>query len=675
MRIYEFSKIINIPSSKLILLLKEEGFSVKNHMSVIDQKAQDFLNKKIKKEKDLEENSNPEKQAKKIMQTEQRKIKKKGKKEVVKKKTFQQKFQSRFEKDSSKKVEQKPVENLVVEAMKLSSFAEKISKPVTDVILTLLKWGNVCTINQIINEDLVLKLAQHYNIPTLVKEVGIIDKTTLSEEGLDLDRFETRAPVVVVMGHVDHGKTTLLDFVRKSRVAEKEKGGITQHLGAYEVSTPHGKIVFLDTPGHAAFSKIRMRGAKVADVVILVVAADDSVMPQTIEAIKHAKSMEVPIIVAINKIDKASEKQIERVKQDLAQHDLLVEDWGGQIVSAPISAKMGTGIDHLLEMVSLQSELLELQADKKASARGYILESQLEKGRGPVATLLCNHGTVKVGDFFTCGSTVGKISSLLDSFGNRVKSVGPSTPVRAAGFSALPQAGDIFEVVTQAEYKKARSSRSKPKPSVDSFLSGHENQINIILKVDTKSSQEAAVEAINKLSSTYEKGFHIVKASVGNLNEGDITLAATTNSFIVGLHVKKDSSIDILADKHNVSIKLFSIIYKLIEHLDEVADKLKEIKKVKVKTGQAVVLKVFNIKNLGVIAGCMVKSGYCSRNGILVAMRNNEKIGEGPIKSLQRDKKNVKEVQTGFECAFLVEGFNDWAVDDVVECYIEEEEK
>ncbi|MFC1845661.1 translation initiation factor IF-2 [Candidatus Dependentiae bacterium] len=528
-------------------------------------------------------------------------------------------------------------------------------------------------------EDVVKRLAQHYGV-TVVKKAAEEYESDLKEiekEGeaqqplaVEKEKLQERLPVVVVMGHVDHGKTTLLDFIRKTRVAAKEKGGITQHLGAYEVKTPHGGIVFLDTPGHEAFTKIRMRGAKVADIAVLVIAADDSIMPQTIEAIRHAKAMEVPIVVAINKVDKVEQHQIEAVKRDLSQHDLLPEDWGGQIVCAPISAKLGQGIDHLLEMISLQAQVMGLEADKSASARGYILESKLEKGRGAVATLICQHGTIKKGDYFICGETTGRVNSLVDSYGKRVASVGPSIPVRVAGFSELPEAGDFLTVVSQKEYKKFRSGKSGQKVG-SSKIAAVEGDINLLIKADTKSSREALLGAIAKLSKKLEKGFHIVHSAVGDVSEGDVALASTTGSIIVGLHVKVEPNAALLARRNTVETRLFGIIYKLVEDLEELSESKKEIKKVKTKIGEAVVLRVFNIKNVGVIAGCAVKEGRCSRNSTLVIWRGKTKVGEGKIKSLQREKKTVKEVHAGFECGFLVDGLDDWEVDDRVECYLE----
>jgi len=673
-RVYEFAKQSNVSAKELLDILKKGGFSVGSHMAMLDQEALNFLNKKLKRPslKTVKEKE----QVKTMVSTQTRKRKKTipgGKKGKRKGRFHAEEPKKLPEFDKKEKSSVEPVQReLIITSMTPGEFSTKTGEPATGVILTLLKWGIVCPKNQMLPKKAIYRLAEHYDISAIKESVRDEDIFEIKEKAapaVQEGKLEERAPVIVVMGHVDHGKTTLLDFIRKSRIAAKEKGGITQHLGAYEVETAHGSLVFLDTPGHKAFAKIRMRGAKVADIVVLVVAADDSIMPQTIEAIRHAKSMDVPVIVAINKIDKVEPSKIEAVKRDLSQHDLLPEDWGGQIVCVPISAKLGTGVDHLLEMIVLQSQIMELKADRSIAARGYILESRFEKGRGPVATLICQHGIIKKGDFFICGDTVGKVSSLVNSYGERVDKVGPSIPVRVAGFSALPEAGDFFQAVSQREYKKARFT--KPTQTQAPRVIAVEGDINIIIKSDTKSSQEALLGAITRLSKGLEKGFHIVHSSVGDISESDVALAATTGSMVLGFHIKVEPNAAILARRSAINIRLFDIIYKLIEDIEAFAESKKEIKKIKTKIGEAVVLRVFNIKNVGVIAGCAIKDGRCSRDASLVIWRGKIKIGEGKIKSLQREKKSVKEVHAGFECGFLMEDFDDWEVDDRVECYLE----
>ena len=648
MRIYEYAKKYKVTSKDLLEALKEQGFEVASHMSVLDEKALAFLDKKFTKEKPAKKAAAPKKVAKnagkKVIQREKKPVK-----------------------DLPKKSEK-----LILRPMVLGDVAQELGRPATMVILTLLKWGVVCAKNQVLPEELVEKLAVHYEIPfEREPSKGAVELFEKEGEAVGEDQQE-RLPVVVVMGHVDHGKTTLLDFIRKARVAAREKGGITQHLGAYEVETPHGGMVFLDTPGHEAFSKIRMRGARAADIGVLVVAADDSVMPQTVEVIEHAKSVGLPLVVAVNKVDKASSAQIEKVKQDLVRYNLLPEEWGGDVVCVPISAKLGQGIDHLLEMIILQSQMMDLKADKLADARGYVLEAKLEKGRGPVATLILQHGTVKVGDFFVCGKTFGKINSIVDSYGSRIKSAEPSIPVQVAGFAEIPEAGDFFEVVSQEEHKKARQGKREVKPLAAKMVSAAgKDSINLIVKADSDSSKEAILDAIEKASKGLEKGFNIIQASVGGISESDIDLAAISGSLIVGFHVKAESKAANLAQMLSVQVQLFDIIYKLVEFLQAYSESKKEIKKELKKIGEAVVLRVFNIKNIGTIAGCAVKDGRFSKDGSVIAYRRGRKIGEGKITSLQREKKIVKEVHAGFECAFLIDGFSDWEIDDTVECYLE----
>lgn len=564
-----------------------------------------------------------------------------------------------------------PQESLSIELkpMTVSDFSIKAHKSISDVIVTLLKQGVMSTKNQVLPEKTIRQLADYYELtviqPVREKKETVHAAAPFVAEGKKVERL----PIVVVMGHVDHGKTTLLDFIRKTRVAAKEKGGITQHLGAYEAKTEHGNIIFLDTPGHEAFSLIRERGIKVADIAILVVAADDGVMPQTIEAIKAAQAVQLPIIVAINKIDKATPQQIEAVKRSLSQYDLVPEEWGGQTVCLPISAKLGKGVNELLEVIVLQSKLMELTAYIDVPARGYVLESKFEKGRGPVATIICQHGIVQVGQYFVCGSLTGKISSMMDFSGQRVQSALPSIPVQIAGFSELPHVGDFFEVVQQENLKKMQSQAEVRPASPRQIM--HENALNLIIKTDNASSQEALLNSISKMSGKVFKQFYVVASGVGSISESDVTLAADTKSFIYGLHVKVEPNALVSAQKLGVMIKLYDIIYKMLEDLQMVAEQGKPLKKVTKKIGEATVLKVFDIKNLGIIAGAHVRSGRFVKDGTVAIWRGKRKVGDGPITSLQRDRKSVKEVHAGFEFAFMVGDFSDWQVDDRVECYTE----
>lgn len=667
MRIYEFAQQKNISSKDLIESLQKGGFDVKSHMSVLDEKALSFLNKSLEKaHQSTDKEDIPLTESKPNSLVEKKVSELSPKNAETSSKNIEEKKSLSSKKETSHAA---PSVELVIHQMSVSELAEKIKKPVSDVIITLLKWGVAATKNQIISEEVIQKLATHYGI-SVIKSTLLEESTQTGRQATAGSSLTTRPPVVVVVGHVDHGKTTLLDYIRKTRVAFKEKGGITQHLGAYEATTSHGNIVFLDTPGHEAFVKIRQRGIKVADIVILIVAADDGVMPQTVEAIKYALSMKVPIVVAINKVDKVDITRLETVKRQLNQHHLTVEDWGGDVICVPISAKAGTGIDKLLEMVALQAEMMELRAETGVPANGYILESSSEKGRGVVATVITQNGILKVGDYIVCGNTSAHISSLFDSYGKRIKEVLPALPAQAAGFDGRPEAGDFFNVVTKDEYLKIRSAGGD-KISLSGKRFIYADGINIIVKTDNYSSLEAVVEGVDRLSKKLKKGFNILRQDVGDVNEGDIEFAFNTGSRIICFNVKTETNAHVLADRKKVSILYYGIIYKLLEELDKIAEAAKEIEMVRTKIGEATILKVFDIKKVGIVAGAVVRDGRFTRDGYIVVWRGKTKIGEGKISSLQRDKKSVKEVFNGFEFAFMINGFTEWSEDDRAECFVD----
>jgi len=648
MRVYECAKKFNISNKKLIDLLAKKGYEVSTHMSALPEGALDEIEEFFAPEE--KKKSAPKATApieKKVRQKKEKKPKK-----IIKK-------------EEEKSVES---EDIFLSEMPLSTLAEKINKPASEVILFFLRQGHAYPKNQVLTIENVQKVLDFYQIPYKVPEKRDEDVLRIKKD-VELGT-ETRLPIIAVVGHVDHGKTTLLDYIRNTRVVAKEKGGITQHLGAYEAKTPQGNLVFLDTPGHAAFSKMRARGVKAADIVILVVAADDSVMPQTVEAIKYIKELDVPAIVAINKADRVEPSQIEKVKRDLAQYDLLPEDWGGQTVCVPISALKGEGVDQLLEMIVLQSQIMDLKADPDRPAEGFVLESRLEKGRGPVATVICQHGTLRVGDYFGAGHTFGRVTSLVDSFGDRLKEVGPSLPVQVAGFDSLPDAGDFFEVVSKEKYRSIKASKGAyktkfPRQKID------EDAVKLVFKVDTNSTKEALLSEIEKIGKKLKRNFHVVYAGVGNITESDISLATDTGSIVYGLHVKVEPGAALLAKKNLIVPRLFDIIYKCLENLEETTKPAEEVKKEYKKIGEANVLKVFDIKNIGVIAGCYLVDGRFSKDGTVEVWRGKQKIGEGKIKSLQRERKPVKEVHAGFEFGVLLDGFNDFQVDDRLECHLE----
>lgn len=600
-----------------------------------------------------------------------------------------------------KEVVKAPITQLTLDAasLPLCEVADLFGKQSSELITVLLKKGMVCNRNNVISIDVIRQLAELFKITLKVNTVASKQEEEKAEKAATraatVSTGTFRAPVVVVMGHVDHGKTTLLDFIRKMNVAASEKGGITQHVRAWEVDNAHGKIVFLDTPGHEAFSYMRQQGSKITDIAILVVAADDGIMPQTIEAIQHAKTAGVPIIVAINKIDKVtSPSAIETIKRQLAQHDLMAEDWGGQTVIAPISAKTGQGVEHLLEMIILQSQLMDLKAPVAAQAQAFILESHVEKGLGPVATAICRQGTLRQGDYFIAGHCTGKIRVLINSYGKKVTEAGPSIPVQVVGFDSVAGLGEDLVVVTQQEYNKARATKSlehlvqaapitatllsqvnmpQVKTATDHKQVVHKN-INLIIKTDTRGSKEAVMGSIDKVvkaNKDIKCPIVIVHSGIGDITESDIELAENTHSIILGLHIKIEKNAMAFAKELGINVQLYGIIYEMIDYLSKLLLSKKEIVFSWNKVGEASVLKVFDIKGVGVIAGCYLREGVVSRGNKAECFRGNKKIGEGKITSLQRDRKTVKEVHAGYECGFTVEGFTDFHEGDTINCYAE----
>lgn len=569
-----------------------------------------------------------------------------------------------------------PTQKIEIKPMTVGEFTTISHKPVSDVILYLLKKGIVANKNQVISREIVTDLAKNFGLEIIKPEPvrAPTGESTQSSRSACAGQ-EERLPVVVVVGHVDHGKTTLLDFIRKTRVASREKGGITQHVGAYQAYTPQGSVVFLDTPGHEAFSLIRVRGVKVADIAVVVIAADDGVMPQTVEAIKLVQQAQIPLIVALNKIDKVAPQQVEKVKQSLAQYGLVPEEWGGNAIIVPISAKQGTGIDALLEMLVLQAQVLELKTSTTLPVKGFVLEAKVEKGLGSVATVICQQGVLRIGDYFVAGAVRGRVTVLVDSAGNRLKEVCPSVPVIVAGFEELARAGDPFEVVPIAQYKKdaqRTTATSISQAFVTQTINAEEKKIvTLVIKADNVSSLEAVMGLVQKLAGKGYNEFKVIHCGVGSISESDVMLAVDAHALVYGLHVKIEPNAQVLMQQFGLPVKVFDIIYKLIEELELVAERGRPLKMVTKKVGEAIVIKVFDIKGLGIIAGAQIKTGIFARSGRVAVWRGRQRVGGGPIKSLQRDKKPVKEVHTGYECAFLVDGFTEWEPDDRVECFIE----
>jgi translation initiation factor IF-2 len=557
-----------------------------------------------------------------------------------------------------------------------------------EVIATCMRLGLMATINMRLDRDSIVTVADEFGYQVeFATEYG--EEEQPEEEQESVERQTTRAPVVTVMGHVDHGKTSLLDYIRKTNVIAGEAGGITQHIGAYEVELAGGRrICFLDTPGHEAFTAMRARGAQVTDIVVLVVAADDRVMPQTVEAIDHAKAAGVPIVVAINKIDLPGARP-DLVKQELASHGVVVEEYGGKTVSVEISAKKGTAVDRLLEMILLEAELLDLKADPDRRAKGVVLEARVEQGRGVVASLLIESGTLRVGDAFVAGRTSGRVRAMFDERGHAVKAAGPSTPVEALGWSGTPAAGDLFsafederearEIATKraALHRESEFRAQKAISLVDlraQISQGAISELKLIIKGDVDGSVEALSESLTKLG-TSEVGVRVIRQAVGQVTESDVLLAAASGAIIVGFHVRPDARARDLASREGVEIRVYDIIYKAVEEVRLALEGMLKPELREVVLGAAEVRQVFRLSKGGVIAGCMVTSGSIPRSGKVRQRRGDEVLWTGRIGSLRRFKDDVKEVTSGFECGIGLEGRDDVREGDVIEAFTIQEIK
>ena len=574
----------------------------------------------------------------------------------------------------------------IEEAIIVGELAHQMGVKASEVIKKLLLLGLPVTVNQAIDFDTASLVASEFGYE--VEKKGIEEETILAAHEDRPEDLKPRPPVVTVMGHVDHGKTSLLDAIRHTNVTSAEAGGITQHIGAYHVHLDKGNIVFLDTPGHEAFTAMRARGAKVTDIVILVVAADDGVMQQTIEAINHAKAAQVPIIVAINKIDKPNANP-DRVKRELAEHGLIPEEWGGSTIMVEVSAKKKMGIEDLLEMVLLQAELMELKANPNKPARGRVIEAKLEKGRGPVATVLIQEGTLRVGDAFVCGVHYGKVRNIFDDRGERIESAGPSMPVEVIGLSGVPQAGDDFAVV--ADEKQARllaehrlrkqrereislSTKVTLEKLYEQIREGQLKELNLILKTDVQGSLEALTEAIKKLSHPEIK-INIIHSATGAINETDVMLASASNAIVIGFNVRPDAKVEEVAQRERVDVRFYNVIYQLIDDIKAAMTGLLEPEYQEKVLGRAEVRETFHISKVGTVAGCYVTNGVVQRGAKVRVLRDQVVIYDGKIISLKRFKEDAKEVKAGFECGILIENFNDIKVGDIFEVYTMEEVK
>ncbi len=572
----------------------------------------------------------------------------------------------------------------VAEGITVKELSEKLGVRANLVIKKLVEKKIFATINQTLDTKMAEELARDFGAST--NKVSYEQESTqdieLAEDTKDLIK---RAPVVTIMGHVDHGKTSLLDAIRSSRVAEREAGGITQHIGAYSVEHNDRKIVFIDTPGHEAFTRMRARGAKVTDIVILVVAADDGVMPQTLEALDHAKAAKVPIIVAITKIDKP-DAQPERVKQQLADRGLLAEDWGGDTVMVPVSARARTNLDLLLEMILLVADLGDLKANPDRPGSGNVIEAKLDKGRGPVATVLVRNGTLKVGDYFICGSVFSKVRAMFDDRGAPVREAGPSSPVEVLGLESLPEVGDSFQVVTDTAkakqiviYREARArdaamskgTRITLEQLHEQLKEGEVKELNIILKTDVGGTAEVLSEMMQKLSNEKVR-IRILRAAVGAINESDVLLASTSDAIIIGFSVRPERNATALAEKEKVDIRLHTIIYELTDELKKAMTGMLEPVFKEVYQGRVEIREVFRISKVGNVAGCYVQDGFVKRDSEVRILRDNVVVHTGKIDTLKRFKNDVSEVKAGFECGLTIRNFNDMKQGDVLEAFVTE---
>jgi translation initiation factor IF-2 len=581
-----------------------------------------------------------------------------------------------FEMPTARVVREVPI----TEAMTVGELAQKMAVKATEVIKTLMNMGVMATINQTIEQDTALLVVEEMGHTAVLRKENVIEESLQGETDTTLEVLP-RPPVVTVMGHVDHGKTSLLDYIRRTKVAAGEAGGITQHIGAYHVETAKGMVTFLDTPGHAAFTSMRARGAQVTDIVILVVGADDGVMPQTIEAIQHAQAAQVPIVVALNKIDKP-EADPEKVKQELTKYGVIPEEWGGENIFVNVSARTGQGVDQLLDAVLLQAEVLELKAPVDGLAAGYVIESSLEKGRGAVATVLVLRGTLKLGDALLIGQEFGRVRALFDEAGKPVDAAGPSMPVVVLGLSGAPNAGDELLVVESerkarevAMHRQARSRdvklAQKSASMQDVFSTMGEtkpNVVQLLVKADVQGSVEALRDALNALS-TGEVAVNVVASGVGGLTESDVTLAAASKARIIAFNVRGDAAARTAIKDHGVDVRYYSIIYEAIDDIRAVLTGMLAPEVKEQIVGLAEVRNVFRSSKFGTVAGCMVIDGYVRRNFPIRVLRDNVVIFEGALESLKRFKDDVNEVRAGTECGIGVKNYNDVREGDQIECY------
>ncbi len=640
-RVYEVAEDLKIPTKKLIEFLKNEGINVKNHMSTLDDETYEIVRESL-----AEENTS-------LSET-----KEEGKKLIT--------------------LDKMP---------NLKDLSKQLKIPLSKIMQQISKYGSIHSVDKEIPWSIVKNIYNKYDFD--IELSANLKKALKKKNDSETDySLITKSPAITIVGHVDHGKTTLLDVIRKSNVTKKEAGGITQHIGAYVVNVKNSRFVFIDTPGHEAFTTMRARGVKATDIVVLVVAADDGVMPQTVEAINHAKAAKVPIIVAINKVDKPN-ANVDKVKKDLAQYQLVPEDWGGDTLVAEISALQGKGIDELLELISIQAEMLELQVTPDLPATGVVIETKLDKRKGILATVLIQDGHLDIGDYFVVGTAHGKVKSMMDDKGSSLKHVGPSTPVEIAGFNQMPLAGDIFQVVAddhfaktiiegrkQEEHQKQKQEQEKVSLDhlFDEMLKGKIKELNIILKADTQGSLDAIQNSLSPLGNE-EVEIKIIHNGIGAISETDIMLASASNALVIGFNVNIDSNAQKIAKNEQIDVRTYNIIYDL---LDEVKAALKGYLKPKLEeivNGKAEVREIFKIPKIGIVAGCYVTEGKISIKDNIRVMHDDNIIYDGKEFSLKRFKEDVKEVHAGYECGININKLDELHVKDIIIFYNYQEVK
>lgn len=681
-RVHEYAKKHNISSKDLMTKLKEMNIEVSNHMTMLDDEVVNKLDNEYQTEKPsvADEFEVEEKVVRSKKNSNKKKKKGKGNED---------KRQENFAGRQQTQIVETPDKITFSGSLTVGDLAKKLSKEPSEIIKKLFMLGIMATINQDLDKDTIELIANDYGIE--VEEEVIVSETefeTFIDEQDDEENLKERPAVVTIMGHVDHGKTTLLDSICNSKVTAGEAGGITQHIGAYQVEVNDKKITFLDTPGHAAFTTMRARGAQVTDITILVVAADDGVMPQTVEAINHAKAAGVPIIVAVNKMDKPAANP-DRVMQELTEYELVPEAWGGDTIFVPISAIQAEGIDNLLEMILLVSEVEEYKANPNRYATGTVIEAQLDKGKGTIATLLVQNGTLRVGDPIVVGTSFGRVRAMVSDIGRRVKVAGPSTPVEITGLNEVPQAGDRF--MAFADEKKARQigeSRAqealvaqrgeKSKLSLEDLFQqiqeGDVKEINLIVKADVQGSVEAMAASLRKIDVEGVK-VKIIHTGVGAITESDIILASASNAIVIGFNVRPDVNAKRTAELENVDIRLHRIIYKVIEEIEAAMQGMLDPEFEEKVIGQAEVRQTFKVTKVGTIAGCYVTDGKITRDSGVRIIRDGVVIFEGQLDTLKRFKDDVKEVAQNYECGITIERYNDLKEGDIIEAYIMEEVK